>query len=68
MVNLPGFIVLPPGVVKIFQILKIRRLHLFTMTPYIVLIEIKVVRNYVINNFKLHNKLSRIHSFHSKSL
>ena len=42
--------------------------QLFPMTPYIVLIEIKVVRNYVINNFKLHDQLSRTHSFHSKSL
>ena len=32
---------------------------------YIVLVEIKVCRNYFINNFKLHDQLSRIHSFHS---
>jgi len=38
------------------------------MTPYSVLVEIKVVRNDVINNFELHDKLSRIYSFHSKSL
>ena len=30
------------------------------MTPYSVLIEIEVVINYVINNFKLHDQLSRI--------
>ena len=36
------------------------------MTPYIVLVEIKVVRNYLIINFKLHDQLSRIHSLHSK--
>ena len=36
------------------------------MSPYIVLVEIKVVRNYVINYFKLHDQLSRIQSFHSQ--
>ena len=56
MINLSGCIVLPPGVAKIFQIRKIQRLQLFPMTPYIVLVEIKVVRKYVINNFKLHDK------------
>ena len=68
MINLSGCIVLPPGVAKIFQIRKIQRLQLFPMTPYIVLVEIKVVRNYVMNNFKLHDQLSRINSFHSKNL
>ena len=46
---------------------KIQTLQLFPMTPYIVLVEIKVVKNYVTNNFKLHDQLSRICSFHSKS-
>ena len=32
------------------------------MTPYIVLVDLKVVRNYVINNFKLYDQLSRINS------
>ena len=68
MINFLGCIVLPPGDAKIFQIQKIQRLQLFSMTLYIVLVEIKVVRNYVINNFKLHDQLSKIHSFHSKSL
>ena len=68
MINLPGCIVLSPGVAKIFQIRKIQRLQLFPMTPYIVLIEIKVVRNYLINNFKLHDQVTMIQSFHSKSL
>ena len=36
--------------------------------PDSVLIEIKVVRNYIMNNFKHYDQLSRIHSFHSKSL
>ena len=53
MINLPGCMVLPPGVAKIFQIKQIQRLQLFLMTPYIVLVEIKVVRNYVMNNFEL---------------
>ena len=43
-------------------------IKLFPMTPYSILVEIKVVRNDVMNNFKLHDQLSRIHSFHSKSL
>ena len=40
------------------------------MTPYAytVLVEIKVVRNYVINNFELHDQLFRIHGFDSKNL
>ena len=66
MINLPGCIVLPPGIGKIFQIRKILRLQLFPMTPYIVLVDIKVVRNYVINYFKLQDQLSRIQSFHSQ--
>jgi len=32
------------------------------------LVGIKLVRNYVLNNFKLCSQLSNIHSFHSKSL
>ena len=40
-------------------------IQLFSMTPYTVLVGIKVIRNYVINRFKLH-QLSRIHSFHPK--
>ena len=42
--------------------------HLFSMTSYSVLIKIKVVKNDVINNFELHDQLSRIYSFHSNSL
>ena len=45
MINLPGCIVLSPGVARIFKIRKIQRLQLFPMTLYIVLVEIKVVRN-----------------------
>ena len=37
-------------------------MQLFLMSPHSVLIEIDIVRNYVINNFKLHDQLSRIQS------
>ena len=40
----------------------------FPIARYTVLVEIEVVRNYVINNFKGRDQHSRIHSFHSKSL
>ena len=43
-------------------------IQLFPMTLYSVLVEMKVVSNDVMNNFELHNQLSRIHSFLSKSL
>ena len=63
---------LPPGASKVDQTHKfddfLNLIQLFPITPYSVLVEIKVVRNYVINNIKLHDQLSRIHSFHSKSL
>ena len=57
MINLQECTVLPPGVATIFLIRNIQRLQLFPMTPYIVLVGIKVVRNYVINNFELHDQL-----------
>ena len=57
----------PLGVGKIFPIRKIQRLQLFQMTLYTVLIKIKVVRNSVLNKFELHNQLSRIHRFLSKT-
>ena len=64
--------VLPPGASKVDQTHTfddfLNLIQLFSITPYSVLVEINVVRNYVINNFKLHDKLSRMHSFHSKSL
>ena len=51
--------VLPPGASKVYQTHKFddfkNLIQLFLMTPYSVLIEIEVVRNYVINNFGLHD-------------
>ena len=47
----PWCIVLPSVVANIFQIRKIQELQLFPMTPYIVLVEIKVVGNYVSGSF-----------------
>ena len=43
-------------------------IQLFLIARYRVLVEIKVVRNYVINHFELCDQLSRKRSFHSKSL
>ena len=64
--------VLPLETSKVDQNLKfddfLNLIQLFPMTPYSDLVEIKAVRNYIINNFEFHNLLSRIHSFHSKSL
>ena len=131
MINLPGCIILPPGVAKNFQIRKnknkkinlidkdisnliiecldrnkscqklyskqftsqwktsyfaifslrepqkkpnsqiwwfLNLIQLFSITRYTILVEIKVVRNNVINNFELGDQLYRIHSFHSKCL
>ena len=51
--------VLRPGAYKVDQTPKfddfLNLIQLFPMTLYSVLIEMKVVRNYVINNFKLHD-------------
>ena len=72
MINFLFCTVLPPGASNVNQTHKFddysNLIQLFLMTSYSVLIEIEVVRNYVINNFKFHDELSRIHSFHSKSL
>ena len=72
MISILYCIVLPPGASKVDQTHKfddlLQPIQLFPMSPCSVLIEIKVVRNYVINNFKLNDQLSRIYSFHSKSL
>ena len=66
------FCTVPPRHSKVDQTHKFddfsNLIQLFTMTASTVLVEIKVVRNYVLNNFELHDQLSRIHSFHSKSL
>ena len=72
MINFLFYTVLLPGASKVYQTHKfddfLKLTLLFTKTLYSVLFEIKVVRNYVINNFKLHDQLSRTHSFHFKSL
>ena len=47
MINLPGCIVLPTGDAKVFQIRKIQRLKLFTMTQYIVLVTLYI--NNIVN-------------------
>jgi len=64
--------VFPPGASKVDQTPKFddfsNLIKVFPKTPYSVLVGIKLVRNYVLNNFKLHSQLSKIHSFHSKSL
>ena len=72
MINFLLCTVLPPGASKVDQTHKfddfLNLIQLFPITPYSVLVEIKVVRNYGMNNFKLHDILCRMHSFHSKSL
>ena len=64
--------VLPPAASNVDQTHKfddfLNPIQLFPITLYSVLVEMKVVRNYIMKNFKLHDQLSRIHSFHSKSL
>ena len=72
MINFLICTVLPSGTSIVDQTHKfddfLNLIQLFPITPYSVLVRIKVVRNYVMNNFKLYDKLSRMHSFHSKSL
>jgi len=58
----------PPKFIKLTYLMILNLIQLVPITPYTVLVEIKVVRNNVINNFELHDQLPRIHSFHSKSL
>ena len=61
--------VLPTGASKVVQTHKFDNfLDLIQFLPDSVLIEIKVISNDNMNNFKIGNKLSRIHSFHSKRL
>ena len=56
MINFLFGTVLPIGASKVYQTHKFddfkNLIQLFLMTPYSVLIEIEVVRNYVINNFR----------------
>ena len=58
----------PPKLTKLKIWWFLNLIQLFPITRYTVLVGIKVVRNYVRNNFELPNQLSSIHSFHSKSL
>ena len=59
MINFLFCTVLPLGASKVDQTHKfddfLNLIQLFLMTPYRVLIEIEVVRNYIMNNFKLHD-------------
>ena len=61
MINLPGFIALPPAVTKIFQIRKIQDLtnltQIFQILSYSLLIGIKVVGNDILNNLYLYDEL-----------
>ena len=66
MINLPGCIVLSPGVANIFQIRKIQRFDK-SDTDISNLIEIKIVRNDTLNNLYLHDKLPILHSSLSES-
>ena len=72
MINFLFCTVLPMGASKVDQTHKFydfkNLIQLLLMTPYSVLVEIKVVGNYVINNFKHNDKPFKINSFHSKSL
>ena len=64
--------VLPSGASRVDQTHKfddfLNLIHLFPITPYSVLVEIKVVRNYVMNNFKLHDKLRILRCYPYESL
>ena len=59
MINFLFCTVLPMGASKVDQTHKFydfkNLIQLFLMTPHSVLIEIEVVRNYVINNFDQHD-------------
>ena len=61
MINFLFCTVLPPGASKAYQTHKFydfeNLIQLFLMTPYSVLIDIKVVRNDILNNLYLHDKL-----------
>ena len=72
MINFLFCTVLPPEASKVYQIRKFY--DFFDLTQFFqirqksVLIKINYVKINVINNFELRDELSRIHSFHSKSL
>ena len=56
MINLPGCIILPPGVTKNFPDSKNSMIIVIFNETVHCFGRIKVVRNYVINNFKLHDQ------------
>ena len=64
--------VLPIGASKVYQTHKFEDfknlIQLFLMTPYNVLIEIEVVRNYILNNLYLVDKLPIFYCSPSGSL
>ena len=72
MINFLFCTVLPPGASKVDQTHKfddfLDLTQFFQIRQESVLIKINYVKIDVINNFELHDELSRIHSFHSKSL
>ena len=73
MINLPGCIVLSPGVTKKCQIRKIQRLDKSDRQRYFrydhsILIKAKVVRYGILNNLYLHEKLPILYCSPSGSL
>ena len=72
MINFLFCTVLLPGASKVDRTRKfddfLDLTPFFQIWPDSVLIEMNDVNNVIYNNFELHDELSRIHSFHSKSL
>ena len=72
MINFVSCTVLPPGASKLYQTHKFDNfldlIQFFQIWPDSVLIGMNDVKNNVMNNFELDDQLSRIHSFHFKSL
>ena len=70
MINFILRTVLPPGTFEVDETHKFDDIldltQFFQIWPGSVLIEMNDARNNVIDNFKLHDKLSRIYSFQSK--
>ena len=72
MINFIFCTVLPMGASKVYQTRKFvdfqNLIQLFLIKAYSVLIEIEVVRSYVINNFDYHDQLLNMHRFLTRSL
>ena len=64
--------VLPPGASKVDQTPKFydfyNLIQVFPKTRHSVLVEIKVVRNSILNNFEYHNQPLKMHRFLTRSL